>query len=74
MVLSAFLALTLAGGTIGQDPLLSGGRGYCLATGYCTSGPGESGRPTGPMFLAIGLVGAGLAALRRDQRARPRRT
>ena len=50
------------------DPLIDGGGGYCVATGYCTTRPGDSGRPSGPMFLAIGLVGAGLAALRRERR------
>jgi len=67
MVSSALLALALAAGPASQDALLGESSGYCLATGYCTSRPGESGRPSGPMFLAIGLVGAGLAALRRKQ-------
>ena len=66
-MLSTVLALTLAAGSAPQDAVLGESSGYCLATGYCTSRPGESGRPTGPMFLAIGLVGAGLAAMRRDQ-------
>ncbi len=49
--------------------VLEGGGGYCVATGYCTGGPGDSGRAPGPMYLAIGLVGAGLAALRRERQA-----
>jgi hypothetical protein len=72
MISTAILALALAGGPASADPLLDDRAGYCLATGYCTSRPGESGRPAGPMFLAIGLVGAGLAALQRERRARPR--
>ena len=63
------LTLTLAPPPAVPDPVLDAGGGYCLATGYCTSGPGNSGRPAGPMYLAIGLVGAGLAVLRRERRA-----
>ena len=60
------VSLALASSAGSADP---GVGGYCLATGYCTSGPDDSGRPAGPMYLAIGLVGAGLAALRREPQA-----
>ncbi len=67
MITSLLLALPLAVLPLPADPWLEAGGGYCAATGYCTSGPGDSGRPAGPMYLAIGLVGAGLAALRRER-------
>lgn len=69
MVSSLLLAATLAASPAVPDPVLDAGSGYCLSTGYCTSGPGDSGRLAGPMYLAIGLVGAGLAALRRERQA-----
>ncbi len=41
---------------------------YCLATGFCRR-PAQADRPApGVLFVATGLVGAGLAGLR----ARPR--
>jgi len=67
MITSLLLALPLAALPLPADPWLETGGGYCAATGYCTGGPGDSGRPAGPMYLAIGLVGAGLAALRRER-------
>lgn len=69
MVPGLLAAVALASSPAVPDPVLASGSGYCLATGYCTSGPGDSGRPAGPMYLAIGLVGAGLAALRRERQA-----
>ena len=69
MVPGILLAAALVSPPAVPDPVLDAGRGYCLATGYCTSGPGDSGRPAGPIYLAIGLVGAGLAALRRERQA-----
>jgi MYXO-CTERM domain-containing protein len=67
MITSLLLALLVATLPLPADPWLETGGGYCAATGYCTRGPGDSGRPAGPMYLAIGLVGAGLAALRRER-------
>jgi MYXO-CTERM domain-containing protein len=67
MTSGLILALALASPSAVSDPVLDAGGSYCLATGYCTTGPGDSGRPAGPMYLAIGLVGAGLAALRRER-------
>ena len=67
MITSLLLALPLAAFPLPGNPGLEVGGGYCVATGYCTRGPGNSGRPAGPMYLAIGLVGAGLAALRRER-------
>lgn len=69
MVPGLLVALVMASSPASPDPVLDAGNGYCLATGYCTGGPGDSGRPAGPMYLAIGLVGAGLAALRRERQA-----
>lgn len=69
MLSGLILAFALSAPAAASDPVLDAGSGYCLATGYCTSGPGDSGRPAGPMYLAIGLVGAGLAGLRRERRA-----
>jgi MYXO-CTERM domain-containing protein len=68
-MLALLLALAQAPLPAASGWMLEGGGGYCVATGYCTSGPGDSGRPAGPMYLAIGLVGAGLAALRRERQA-----
>ena len=68
MVAALVLSLSLASPVAFVDPLAGGG-GYCVATGYCTGGPGDSGHPAGPMYLAIGLVGVGLAALRRERQA-----
>ena len=67
MVPGLLLVVTLGSPPAVPDPVLDAGSGYCLTTGYCTSGPGDSGRPAGPMYLAIGLVGAGLAVLRRER-------
>ena len=69
MVPGILLAAALASTPAVPDPVLDAGSGYCLATGYCTGGLGDSGRLARPMYLAIGLVGAGLAALRRERRA-----
>ena len=67
MVQGLLLVATLGSPPAVSDPVLDAGSVYCVTTGYCTSGPGDSGRPAGPMYLAIGLVGAGLAALRRER-------
>jgi MYXO-CTERM domain-containing protein len=69
MITSLLLAVPLAALPLPADSWPEMAGGYCVATGYCTSGPGDSGRPAGPMYLAIGLVGAGLAALRRERQA-----
>jgi hypothetical protein len=55
--------------------IVPGDGGYCLATGYCTGpGSGEHARPpSGPLFLSLGLVGAGASVLRRERSGRPRR-
>jgi len=68
MLLNALIGLVVAGTPAAavEEPL-TGHETYCIATGYCTSRPGDSGRPSGPMFVAIGLIGAGLAGLRRER-------
>jgi hypothetical protein len=68
MAFGWLVTLTLASPGGPDGPLL-GDAGYCVAAGYCTSRPGDSGRPAGPMYLAIGLVGTGLASLRRERQA-----
>ena len=43
----------------------------CLETGYCVAPAGRDGRAAGgPMYLALGLVGAGVTVLRSERRAR----
>jgi hypothetical protein len=42
-----------------DDPSAS----YCLATGFCRRQPGPP-VPSGVLFVAVGLVGAGVAGLR----------
>jgi MYXO-CTERM domain-containing protein len=69
MLVALSLALAPVSLPAAPDPVLDRAGGYCVATGYCTSGPADSGRPAGPMYLAIGLVGAGLAGLRREPQA-----
>jgi len=55
-----------------SDALLGTDQGVCLATGYCAApAPGRGGAPPGGlMYLALGLVGTGIAVLRTERRSR----
>ncbi|HEU5170199.1 MAG TPA: hypothetical protein VFU46_06660 [Gemmatimonadales bacterium] len=70
LLLAATLALLPAGPqtTAAVSPLLTTDGAVCVATGYCTRArSGEPNRPpAGPMYIAIGLIGIGLASLRRQ--------
>jgi hypothetical protein len=65
MLMIVLIGLTGAAVPV-RGPALDGPETYCITTGYCTSRPAESGRPSGPMFLVVGLIGAGLAGLLRE--------
>ena len=71
VLIPILLSLALAGpeAQIATDPLLDGEGGVCLATGYCRT-PGQGAAPPGGiMYLAIGLVGGGVTALRHRRAA-----
>ncbi|HEV8355555.1 MAG TPA: hypothetical protein VGQ17_02190 [Gemmatimonadales bacterium] len=40
----------------------------CILTGLCGVRPAEPGLPSGVLFLAVGLVLAGVLGLRRERR------
>jgi hypothetical protein len=72
--LSLALAMGATGPFVGltSDALLGADGGVCLATGYCTApeAGGGAAPPGGLMYLALGLVGTGIAVLRTERRSR----